>query len=229
MILSDVKGLSRGSERRVLLKCDTCSAVTTTTYHNYCLSQEKKGWTGITKCRSCATKISGLNRRGNPAWNKGQKLSQDKRGPGHPSWKGGTYISSDGYRMVYVGTSQDNESGWSNYRKEHVLVAERVLGRALNDDDVVHHKDGNKLNNDPENLWVCTSSEHRKAHASLQKIAFELYISGYITFDDVNKEYVAHIKRGELLEQPAEANQQPSNGGDVVEGSETRSRVSMRQ
>lgn len=41
---------------------------------------------------------------------------------------------------------------------EHIIIAERKLGRELKKGEVVHHKDENKRNNDPENLMVFTSN-----------------------------------------------------------------------
>ena len=50
-------------------------------------------------------------------------------------------------------------------RHEHRRMAEAKLGRPLKAGEVVHHLDGNKLNNDPANLAVLPSqSEHCKAH-----------------------------------------------------------------
>jgi hypothetical protein len=47
----------------------------------------------------------------------------------------------------------------------HILVAEQKLGRYLFDDEVVHHIDGDRLNNDPNNLLICANkSEHAKLH-----------------------------------------------------------------
>lgn len=49
-------------------------------------------------------------------------------------------------------------------RHEHRRVAESMLGRPLKRGEIVHHKDGDKHNNSPENLEVMTQSEHIKAH-----------------------------------------------------------------
>lgn len=48
---------------------------------------------------------------------------------------------------------------------EHILVAEEKLGRYLKDGEVVHHRDENKMNNNPDNIIVfCSKSEHTKFH-----------------------------------------------------------------
>jgi hypothetical protein len=50
-------------------------------------------------------------------------------------------------------------------RHTHRVVAEQMLGRSLLKGEVVHHIDGDKRNNTPENLMVFPSqSEHVKWH-----------------------------------------------------------------
>lgn len=49
-------------------------------------------------------------------------------------------------------------------RLEHRIIAEQMLGRKLTRNEVVHHIDGNKWNNDPGNLMVMTRREHALVH-----------------------------------------------------------------
>ncbi|MEY4530691.1 MAG: hypothetical protein RLZZ156_1412 [Deinococcota bacterium] len=53
----------------------------------------------------------------------------------------------------------------------HRVIAEVKLGRALEAQEVVHHRDGNRFNNDPENLVVLPSqSEHARLENWERKI-----------------------------------------------------------
>jgi len=69
---------------------------------------------------------------------------------------GTRYIRKDGYVAVKVGVRA--------YRLEHQLVAESMLGRPLVSGEHVHHRNGDKQDNRPENLQVVTNAEHQRMH-----------------------------------------------------------------
>lgn len=217
-----IANLTDGSMKEVVLVCDSCGVEKTTGWHNYVQYQRKRGWTGSTSCQPCAVRAT--SRRNKGRRNKHVAARNSRQGGSkHPNWKGGRYVAHDGYVMVSVVQGRTSKSGWSNYRKEHIVVIEEHLGRELTRKEVVHHVDGDKQNNALSNLWVSSQSEHRKAHISLQDIGFLLVKSGLVAFDpDLGVYIVADVKLRELLEQPGEANQQPSLDGDILEGSETR-------
>lgn len=60
-------------------------------------------------------------------------------------------------------------TGYKGYVYLHILVAEKILGRPLLEQEVVHHLDGDPSNNAPENLLVLLSSQHNKLHAWISR------------------------------------------------------------
>ncbi len=73
-----------------------------------------------------------------------------------------SYKTKEGYIQIYKPKSPSaRENG---YAPKHRVVAEKMLGRPLSNNEVVHHKDGNKTNNRKSNLKVMTKEEHFKLH-----------------------------------------------------------------
>jgi hypothetical protein len=71
------------------------------------------------------------------------------------SWKGG--ISEiEGYKRVWVGKYE--------YMLEHRYIMEKYLGRKLEKNELIHHINGNKLDNRIENLELINRSNHMKTH-----------------------------------------------------------------
>lgn len=224
MIVSDITqdgllitNLKPRSEKKILVNCEYCQKERFVSMCNLTTSRLKRD-DNKTPCIKCSSRFeTGPKNKNRPAWNKGIK---GPVGIDHPSWKGGTYVSSDGYRMI---KTNDN-SGWKAYQKEHKVVIEKLIERPLKKGEVIHHINGNKLDNQIENLQLCLSdSKHRDAHNSLEKIGFQLVQLGLIQFDKINNLYsLAHVKLRELLEPPIQDNQQPSLDSNVSEGSTTR-------
>lgn len=100
------------------------------------------------------------------------------RGANNPTWKGGRKLSRLGYWMVQC-IGHPFAVGRSEYVLEHRLIAEKYLltdensvvvdgKRYLSPDFVVHHKNGDKKDNRPDNLEVMKKSEHSKMHTTVK-------------------------------------------------------------
>jgi hypothetical protein len=80
------------------------------------------------------------------------------------------HISDHGYIKVWVGRGHPL-AGPDGKAYEHRLVAERMLGRALLKNEIVHHINGEKTDNSPENLKILSSTaEHHREHRKRQNL-----------------------------------------------------------
>ena len=77
------------------------------------------------------------------------------KGENSYAYKNGFVINSAGYKCIKIG---------DKYIYEHRLIMEEHLKRKLKSYEVVHHIDGNKLNNNIKNLKLMKKSEHDKLH-----------------------------------------------------------------
>lgn len=66
---------------------------------------------------------------------------------------------SHGYWKVPVPPHERHLSGGANSIGEHRLVMARMLGRALTSGEAVHHRNGDRIDNRPENLEVWTRAQ----------------------------------------------------------------------
>lgn len=57
---------------------------------------------------------------------------------------------------------KDKEGNW---QYSHIRTAEKKVGGKIRTNRVVHHIDGNKKNNRPENLQVMSRREHSRLHS----------------------------------------------------------------
>ncbi len=93
------------------------------------------------------------------------------RGENHYRWNGHRKIMGHGYVGIFdPNHPRANKMG---YVLEHVVLAEKALGRALPTASEVHHLNENKADNSRRNLVIC---ENREYHALLhQRMKGERY------------------------------------------------------
>lgn len=79
---------------------------------------------------------------------------------------------------------------------EHRHIMQQKVGRRLDFNEVVHHKDENKLNNDESNLVIIPRSEHSRLHAKervygqdfkdkMRRINLEIMVNSKLCESDV--------------------------------------------
>jgi hypothetical protein len=90
-----------------------------------------------------------------------EKVTNGRRGPSNPGWRGGTTKDGNGYVLLYLPEHPQARRG---YVKRSRLVAEALLGRLLTSDDHVHHINKNITDDRPENLRVLSLGEHLREH-----------------------------------------------------------------
>lgn len=79
------------------------------------------------------------------------------------NWKGGKHKNHKGYVLVKF-PSHPNATK-SGYIFEHRLVMEEIIGRYLLPNENVHHKNGVKDDNRPDNLelWIISQPNGQRA------------------------------------------------------------------
>lgn len=110
------------------------------------------------------------------------KCHRIENGERNAARAGESIRSTKGYEYV-------KEHGSNKYAFNHRLRVSQHLGRPLTKEEVVHHLDGDKLNNYIENLWLCDAKKHNAAHRSLELIALEMYRNGEVIFNKDTGQY----------------------------------------
>ena len=83
----------------------------------------------------------------------------------HPKWKGGKFVNN-GY--IFILSRNHPYANYQKYVQEHRLVAEKCLNRYLKSCEVIHHINGIKDDNRPENLYLFDSKNKHTYYEQLK-------------------------------------------------------------
>jgi hypothetical protein len=131
-----------------------------------CTVRRWQSHTKASRCRSCA---------GRETYTPATKPRKDARKVGDG------YVTKQGYHLLF--------------RNGEYTPAQRIPFPEIPDNWVVHHVDGNKLNNAVKNLHPCSKAEHRKIHAQLEKLSYLLIQQGLIEFNDATYTLSTSMKK----------------------------------
>ena len=158
---------------KIMVYCDWCGCglekyPARVYQHNFCCREHlalfssrkanPEGYAELKDYKNMSLHMSALNRELNP----NRDFDQRAR-------KGGTshvvLTPREKLHLHRLGTGKGGGYVKLWGRHMHRVVAEQTLGRHLQPGEVVHHIDGNKRNNKPENLMVFSSqAEHVRWH-----------------------------------------------------------------
>lgn len=120
---------------------------------------DRVSWTDEMRLRMSKSHMGKKNPRyGIGVYPKGTKLPE-RQGENHPNWKGGYSINKEGYKIW-----EHERLNKGKKTLDHRLVMEKHLGRKLFSEEIVHHKNHNKLDNRIENLEIVDRATHINMH-----------------------------------------------------------------
>jgi hypothetical protein len=110
---------------------------------------------GIYCSKSCKSKCNFFSKESR------KKISKSKIGENNSRWIGGI-IKRNNRILVYLPKSKMKMYGQYVYNSRKVMSEH--LGRKLLSSEIVHHIDGNSLNDSIDNLKIMSSEEHGRLH-----------------------------------------------------------------
>lgn len=147
------------SHKRIQHACLTCGKVRSILLRN--------GQPQSMRCHPCGARYRAES---NPAGWRSREA--------HPRWKGGVHITAAGYIQVVVPLESPflPMADTRGRVYEHRLRIAEHLGRCLLPSEEVHHRNGNKQDNELSNLQLLSKSEHaREPYAELERLRAEVH------------------------------------------------------
>jgi len=167
-------------DKKCIVKCDVCGITKKVKFWGPCYKETHK-------CRKCAASESGKGRIVTlETKEKISKSNINTKGNKSERKQGNGYKG----KLLPIGSEHPRIKAYKGgrYIMEHILVIENNIGRYIKDNAIIHHIDGNKLNNDIDNLFLIEDENskkiHMEIHDKLEKLTFQLVKNKLILFKD---------------------------------------------
>ena len=157
------------AKRRAIVACDWCGkeierCPSVIKKHNFCCRQCLADFSNKTKNPEGYDRLKDYTGQSKNMTAINQKLNPSRM----------TATTRSKLRQARLQTEHNGRTYAKYYgRLQHRLVAEKMIGRKLEKDEVVHHIDGDKRNNAPENLMLMDAVEHACFHLRLHRFWFK--------------------------------------------------------
>lgn len=129
---------------------------------------------------------------------KGRMHSALMSGERNPAFKGTPFIDNDGYVRVWAPEHHRADNSGRVY--EHILVAETAFGQPVTREYHVHHINGVKHDNRPENLEVLLESDHHRGHDHRPKLDGAVSAKGGVVVVLPKRSRIASIEDGGVVD-----------------------------
>ncbi len=127
-------------------------------------------------------------------WNKGTKgVMKSNSGSFKKgcmvNFRNGRIKTFRGYIMIYK--PEHPFCNKQKYYPEHRLIVENIIGRYLDPKEKIHHLNGDKSDNNSENLLLCkVSGYHKIIHYKMEELVYGLIKKGKVFFDKEKEIFV---------------------------------------
>lgn len=184
----NVNDLTFSSKEKINRICDLCYGVGITTWNTIARCRKKHNTT-LDYCFSCSMKIYNTGDN-NPA----KKTEVRKKISKSSLGKSKTFKDGKNFRILDRKISHNGYIlKWSDSEKKHILEHRLIYAEVnnLNHNELneIHHLDGNKMNNNINNLIELSRSDHSTLHSQLEALAAKLVESNFIVFNKISKKY----------------------------------------
>jgi IMP dehydrogenase len=178
------------NKTRVTKVCDRCGGKREVYWQDVRKCRRKKSHDGKDYCYKCSMFIFNSG-DGNPSKRIENRLKISAATKGKSKkFKDGRNLRILPVKMESNGYVMEWNDKYGKHIPQHRLVMERLISRTLFKGEQVHHIDGDKRNNNDENLLLCKDNrEHSLIHSQLDGVLNQLIKNNILFFSREDKEY----------------------------------------